>query len=87
MATDHGAQIKDDAQYEALRDKGMSKNKAARIANANAQGGGRGQRQHGRQEDQGRDEPGVHGVPGTPDVARSTQHARGRSARPGRRPA
>jgi Rho termination factor, N-terminal domain len=36
MATDHGSQIKNDEQYEALRDKGMSKNKAARIANANA---------------------------------------------------
>ncbi len=29
----HGKQIKDDRQYEALRDRGMSKNKAARIAN------------------------------------------------------
>ena len=28
--------IKDDKQYEALRDKGMSKNKAARISNASA---------------------------------------------------
>lgn len=35
MATkDHGPQIKDDEQYEALRDKGMSKEKAARIANS-----------------------------------------------------
>ena len=33
MAKDHGAQIKDDAQYEKLRDEGMSKEKAARIAN------------------------------------------------------
>ena len=34
MATkDHGSQIKDDEQYEALRDEGMSKEKAARIAN------------------------------------------------------
>jgi hypothetical protein len=33
MAKDHGASIKDDEQYEALRKKGMSKNKAARIAN------------------------------------------------------
>ena len=40
MAKDHGSQIKNDEQYEAMRDKGMSKNKAARIANANAQGGG-----------------------------------------------
>jgi hypothetical protein len=40
MAKDHGKQIKNDEQYEALRDEGMSKNKAARIANANEQGGG-----------------------------------------------
>lgn len=33
MAKDHGKQIKDDEKYEALRDKGMSKSKAARIAN------------------------------------------------------
>ena len=36
MTRDHGPQIKDDAKYEALRDKGMSKEKAARIANAQA---------------------------------------------------
>jgi Rho termination factor, N-terminal domain len=40
MAKNHGSQVKDDKQYEALRDKGMSKNKAARIANSNAQGSG-----------------------------------------------
>lgn len=34
MATDHGPSIKDDDQYEALRDQGMSKEKAARIANS-----------------------------------------------------
>ena len=33
MAKDHGNSIKNDAQYEALRDQGMSKEKAARIAN------------------------------------------------------
>lgn len=33
MAKDHGPSIKDDAQYEALREEGMSKEKAARIAN------------------------------------------------------
>lgn len=33
MAEDHGPQIKDDEQYEALRAEGMSKEKAARIAN------------------------------------------------------
>jgi hypothetical protein len=40
MAKNHGSSVKDDKQYEAMRDKGMSKEKAARIANANAQGGG-----------------------------------------------
>jgi hypothetical protein len=33
MSKNHGAQIKDDEQYEKLRDEGMSKEKAARIAN------------------------------------------------------
>ena len=33
MAKDHGPQIKDDEQYEALRKQGASKEKAARIAN------------------------------------------------------
>lgn len=33
MTKDHGASIKDDEQYEALREQGMSKEKAARIAN------------------------------------------------------
>lgn len=34
MTKDHGKQIKNDAQYEALRNKGASKEKAARIANS-----------------------------------------------------
>jgi hypothetical protein len=33
MAKDHGPSIRDDRQYEALRREGMSKEKAARIAN------------------------------------------------------
>lgn len=33
MAKDHGPSINDDEQYEALRREGMSKQKAARIAN------------------------------------------------------
>ncbi|MEG3758136.1 Rho termination factor N-terminal domain-containing protein [Pseudoalteromonas carrageenovora] len=32
---DHGPQIKNDDQYGTLRDEGMSKQKAARIANSN----------------------------------------------------
>ena len=38
MAEDHGKSIKDDETYEALRDQGASKEKAARIANARAAG-------------------------------------------------
>jgi hypothetical protein len=34
MAKNHGPQIKDDEQYEALRRQGMRKEKAARIANS-----------------------------------------------------
>jgi hypothetical protein len=33
MAKDHGPSIKNDKQYEGLRKKGMSKQRAARIAN------------------------------------------------------
>jgi hypothetical protein len=33
MPKDHGPSIKNDEQYEALRDQGYSKEKAARIAN------------------------------------------------------
>lgn len=36
MVRSHGSQIKDDRTYEALRDEGASKEKAARIANARA---------------------------------------------------
>lgn len=41
MAKDHGPSIKDDEQYEALRDEGMSKEKAARIANTDREEAGR----------------------------------------------
>ncbi|MGH8916633.1 MAG: DUF7218 family protein [Acidimicrobiia bacterium] len=33
MAKDHGPSIKDDERYEALREEGVSKEKAARVAN------------------------------------------------------
>ena len=33
MAKDHGPSVKDDKQYEGLRKRGMSKGRAARIAN------------------------------------------------------
>jgi hypothetical protein len=34
MAEDHGSSVKNDKQYEGLRKKGMSKERAAKIANA-----------------------------------------------------
>ncbi|HYM59064.1 MAG TPA: hypothetical protein VES79_13960 [Solirubrobacteraceae bacterium] len=33
MANDHGPSVKNDQQYEGLRKKGMSKERAAKIAN------------------------------------------------------
>ncbi len=36
MTKDHGKSVKDDETYEALREDGASKQKAARIANAQA---------------------------------------------------
>jgi hypothetical protein len=41
MARDHGPQIKDDEQYEALRRQGAGKEKAARIANTGRKAAGR----------------------------------------------
>lgn len=40
MADDHGPSVKDDEQYEALRDQGASKEKAARIANTDREQAG-----------------------------------------------
>jgi hypothetical protein len=34
MAKDHGSSVKDDKQYEGLRNKGMSKSRAAAISNS-----------------------------------------------------
>lgn len=41
MPKTHGKQIKDDRRYEKLREKGMSKEKAARIANTPASKAGK----------------------------------------------
>ncbi|MBE0599368.1 MAG: Rho termination factor N-terminal domain-containing protein [Desulfuromonadales bacterium] len=51
MAKDHGPQIKDDEQYEALRRQGMSKEKAARIANTDRQEAARKGGKAGKYED------------------------------------
>ncbi len=51
MAKNHGAQIKDDEQYEALRDQGASKEKAARIANSDRSSTGKKGGEAGSYED------------------------------------
>jgi hypothetical protein len=58
MAKDHGSSVKDDETYEALRDDGASKEKAARIANAKAAGGNPSKKggKASRYEDQTKDE-------------------------------
>ena len=53
MAEDHGPSVKNDKQYEGLRKKGMSKERAAKIANSEGSskrggensGGGKSQKQ------------------------------------------
>jgi hypothetical protein len=55
MAKDHGSSVKDDKQYEGLRKKGMSKERAAKIANtpgASKKGGKRSGRGGGSKEGQ-----------------------------------
>ncbi|MDQ3785371.1 MAG: Rho termination factor [Actinomycetota bacterium] len=51
MAKDHGASVKDDEQYEALRKKGASKEKAARIANTGRKKAGKKGGKGGKYED------------------------------------
>ena len=50
MAKDHGSSVKDDKQYEGLRKKGMSKERAAKISNtsnASSKGGKKSKRGSG----------------------------------------
>src|SRR3712207_9553225 len=50
MAKDHGPSVKDDDQYEKLRQKGESKEKAARIANTGRSAAGKRGGKAGRYE-------------------------------------
>jgi hypothetical protein len=54
MAKDHGASVKDDRKYEALRREGASKQKAARIANTGKSASRRGGKA-GKYEDWSKD--------------------------------
>jgi hypothetical protein len=51
VAKDHGPTIKDDEQYETLRQKGQSKEKAARIANTSRSGAGKREGKSGSYEE------------------------------------
>jgi len=51
MAEDHGPSVKDDEQYEKLRQKGESKEKAARIANTSRSRAGKRGGKSGSYED------------------------------------
>jgi hypothetical protein len=48
MAKNHGPTVKSDKQYEGLRKRGASKEKAARIANANAGSGNQASKRGGK---------------------------------------
>jgi hypothetical protein len=48
MAKDHGSSVKNDKQYEGLRKKGMSKERAAKISNANAGSGNQASKKGGK---------------------------------------
>ncbi len=56
MAKDHGSTVKDDEQYEALRDQGASKEKAARIANTDSHEAGKRGGEHPAYEDWTKDD-------------------------------
>ena len=72
MAEDHGPQIKDDEQYEALRKQGASKEKAARIANtdrsAAGQRGGESRSYEDWDVEDLRDRAGEIGIEGRSDM-------------------
>jgi hypothetical protein len=77
MTKDHGPQIKDDETYEALRREGASKEKAARIANAEAnedmhpsKKGGKASRLEERTKDELYDEAKKLGIEGRSDMTK-----------------
>ncbi|MBB4659243.1 DUF7218 family protein [Parvularcula dongshanensis] len=77
MTKDHGPQVKDDETYEALRDQGASKRKAARIANAKANSdmhpserGGHGKRYEDRTKDELYEEAQRVGIEGRSEMSK-----------------
>ncbi|MFA0964019.1 Rho termination factor N-terminal domain-containing protein [Roseivirga sp. BDSF3-8] len=72
MAKDHGNSIKNDKQYEELRDKGMSKEKAARIANTQNSGekGGKADKYEERTKDELYEQAKKIGIEGRSDMTK-----------------
>jgi hypothetical protein len=58
MAKDHGPSVKNDKQYEGLREKGMSKERAAKIANTPGASSKGGRNSHGGGSSQSRQSSG-----------------------------
>ena len=76
MAKNHGSSVKDDETYEALREDGASKEKAARIANAKAGGedvskkGGEGSSYEDRTVDELQERAKEIGIEGRSDMTK-----------------
>ena len=76
MAKNHGSSVKDDKTYEALRDDGASKEKAARIANAKAGGedvsekGGSAENYEDRTKEELEDRAAELGIEGRSDMSK-----------------
>lgn len=72
MSEDHGSSIKNDEQYEKLRKEGMSKEKAARIANTSNSGekGGEAEKYEERTKEELYEQAKKVGIDGRSDMSK-----------------
>ncbi|TQI71741.1 Rho termination factor-like protein [Gramella sp. Hel_I_59] len=72
MSEDHGPSIKNDKQYEKLRKEGMSKEKAARIANTSNSGekGGKAEKYEERTKEELYEQAKKVGIDGRSDMSK-----------------
>ncbi|WP_405199643.1 Rho termination factor N-terminal domain-containing protein [Christiangramia sp. LLG6405-1] len=72
MSKDHGPSIKNDEQYEKLRKEGMSKEKAARIANTSNSGekGGEAEKYEERTKEELYEQAKKVGIDGRSDMSK-----------------
>lgn len=72
MSKDHGPSIKNDEQYEKLRKEGMSKEKAARIANTSNSGekGGKAEKYEERTKEELYEQAKKIGIDGRSDMSK-----------------